>query len=184
MILATLDTTGRSRECKWLHNTEEPSTKRNEAWCSPPESWFITSRTWSYNNDASYQSCACRFLWQPHLPHFRLEINFVFVRLHWPICYFQSEAVINSGPAVFISPSGPNPLMVPVSCLNFSLELLGWKGPYPVYAFANSFLSSLFPFFQDQDLSKWVRCFLVLVRKALFCSQEMLISMSVQVSKA
>jgi hypothetical protein len=32
-----------------------------------------------------------------------------------------SEAVINSGPAVFISPSGPNPLMVPVSFLNFSL---------------------------------------------------------------
>ncbi|XBI15703.1 hypothetical protein VPH35_058074 [Triticum aestivum] len=26
-----------------------------------------------------------------------------------------SEAVVNSGPAVFISPSGPNPLMVPVS---------------------------------------------------------------------
>ncbi|VAH72617.1 unnamed protein product [Triticum turgidum subsp. durum] len=57
-----------------------------------------------------------------------------------------SEAVVNSGPAVFISPSGPNPLMVP-----------------------------------DQDLSKWVRCFLVLVRKALFCTQEMLISTSVQV---
>ncbi|VAH72619.1 unnamed protein product [Triticum turgidum subsp. durum] len=56
-----------------------------------------------------------------------------------------SEAVVNSGPAVFISPSGPNPLMVP-----------------------------------DQDLSKWVRCFLVLVRKALFCTQEMLISTSVQ----
>ncbi|VAH56994.1 unnamed protein product [Triticum turgidum subsp. durum] len=56
-----------------------------------------------------------------------------------------SEAVVNSGPAVFISPSGPNPLMVP-----------------------------------DQDLSKWVRCFLVLVRKALFYTQEMLMSISVQ----
>lgn len=35
------------------------------------------------------------------------------------ICYFdtfliQSEAVVNAGPAVFISPSGPNPLMVQV----------------------------------------------------------------------
>ncbi|KAF7021011.1 hypothetical protein CFC21_034024 [Triticum aestivum] len=56
-----------------------------------------------------------------------------------------SEAVVNSGPAVFISPSGPNPLMVP-----------------------------------DQDLSKWVRCFLVLVHKALFYTQEMLMSISVQ----
>uniref|UniRef100_M8C541 Uncharacterized protein n=1 Tax=Aegilops tauschii TaxID=37682 RepID=M8C541_AEGTA len=32
----------------------------------------------------------------------------------------------------------------------------------------------------DQDLSKWVRCFLVLVRKALFYTQEMLMSISVQ----
>lgn len=31
-------------------------------------------------------------------------------------CYYQfltqSEAVVNAGPAVFISPSGPNPIMV------------------------------------------------------------------------
>lgn len=29
----------------------------------------------------------------------------------------QSESVVNSGPAIFISPSGPNPMMVQV-CLS------------------------------------------------------------------
>jgi hypothetical protein len=27
----------------------------------------------------------------------------------------QSESVVNSGPAIFISPTGPNPMMVQVS---------------------------------------------------------------------
>lgn len=40
--------------------------------------------------------------------------RFTLLRLSLSLTHFlmQSEAVVNAGPAVFISPSGPNPLMV------------------------------------------------------------------------
>jgi len=42
-----------------------------------------------------------------------LEIVYNFVLIYFT--FVQSEAVVNSGPALYISPSGPNPLMVQVS---------------------------------------------------------------------
>lgn len=44
-------------------------------------------------------------------------------------CLMQSEAIVNAGPAVFINPSGPNPIMVQVIVFTilifvFAFELL------------------------------------------------------------
>jgi hypothetical protein len=36
-------------------------------------------------------------------------------------CCVQGEAVVNAGPAIFISPAGPNPIMVQVSRIQCSL---------------------------------------------------------------
>lgn len=33
------------------------------------------------------------------------------------VIMLQSESVVNSGPAIFISPTGPNPMMVQVSLI-------------------------------------------------------------------
>jgi len=53
------------------------------------------------------------FLWQLCSTYFLLEIVYNFVLIYFT--FVQSEAVVNSGPALYISPSGPNPLMVQVS---------------------------------------------------------------------
>jgi hypothetical protein len=36
-------------------------------------------------------------------------------------CCVQGEVVVNVGPAIFISPAGPNPIMVQVSMIHCSL---------------------------------------------------------------
>lgn len=43
--------------------------------------------------------------------HYCIDFDFDF---DFVVPSFQSEAVVNSGPALYISPSGPNPLMVQV----------------------------------------------------------------------
>lgn len=36
----------------------------------------------------------------------------------------QSDSVVNAGPAIFISPTGPNPMMVQVSAMTYLTGLL------------------------------------------------------------
>ena len=49
----------------------------------------------------------------------------------------QSESVVNSGPAIFISPTGPNPMMVQVStCSAWGVSVLNalvWLSSFDVF---------------------------------------------------
>jgi hypothetical protein len=48
----------------------------------------------------------------------------VFVLLTNVVIPMQSEAVVNGGPAVFISPTGPNHIMVQVLHLSYALLVM------------------------------------------------------------
>lgn len=87
----------------------------------------LTSRAGSHNNDIALGSNTSRFHKQLSFQIFQTCLLFN------EVCHMQSEAVINAGPAVFISASGPNPVMVQVEqfhsinlfSINFCMTKLG-----------------------------------------------------------